>query len=510
MYISSLFIRNFKSLQKVKLRFREGKNVILGKNNSGKSNVIGALDLLFNERSPVYKNFDQNDFFTKQLVDKDTGEITEVIAPYFFISATIAGRDFDEGGILSIKKSIALSKLKSRNCIIENGEVDYEMLTSLDEIAQCDKVVEVSYEATKKTGGTYSVKNKKERWFIAQELLTFLKSANRLDVFFCKSAATGDCGFGLLVLDSENHLWVTHFLNNKLRDSLITTAIVPAFRSPKDQLRLTHYSWYGKLIKRLWDNGKGEAEAEILEKTNDIKNLADKVFGKSTFELRELLKKAIAHEEVSFKLVNNKGHELYKTVSIHVDDGIDRPIDCKGSGIQSAIIISLFTTYCAEFHNSSSLLIAEEPELFLHPQARRVMSNELEKFLECNDYQRRQLIISTHSTEFIRNTNLENISILRKNKEQNHTREYQFELGDLEPDEIQKIVRFIWSKNAEVLFADKALLVEGGEEYLMPAIANVSRGEKQFLDYRNISVARVDGKGNFITYIKILDKLGIQ
>ncbi|RZJ97977.1 MAG: DUF2813 domain-containing protein, partial [Flavobacterium sp.] len=192
-----------------------------------------------------------------------------------------------------------------------------------------------------------------------------------------------------------------------------------------------------------------------------------------------------------------------------VDDGIDRPIDCKGSGIQSAIIISLFTSYCAEFHNSSSLLIAEEPELFLHPQARRVMSHELEKFLECNDHQRRQLIISTHSTEFIRNTNLDNIVILRKNKEQNHTKAYQLELGDLEQDDINKILRFIWSKNAEVFFADKVLLVEGGEEYLIPAIADTSRGEKQFLDYKNISVARVDGKGNFITYIKILDKLGI-
>ena len=42
------------------------KNIIIGKNNSGKSNIMRAIDLMLGEKSPTYvnsENITEDDFF---------------------------------------------------------------------------------------------------------------------------------------------------------------------------------------------------------------------------------------------------------------------------------------------------------------------------------------------------------------------------------------------------------------------------------------------------------------
>src|SRR5690349_21296397 len=47
MYIKNLSIQNFRSLKAISLQGCAGLNVVIGKNNSGKSNILGAIDLAF-------------------------------------------------------------------------------------------------------------------------------------------------------------------------------------------------------------------------------------------------------------------------------------------------------------------------------------------------------------------------------------------------------------------------------------------------------------------------------
>src|ERR1700744_6233070 len=66
MYLSRLYIENYRSIQKTDLKFEPGKNVIVGRNNSGKSNILKAIDLILGEYSPTYnksENITDNDFF---------------------------------------------------------------------------------------------------------------------------------------------------------------------------------------------------------------------------------------------------------------------------------------------------------------------------------------------------------------------------------------------------------------------------------------------------------------
>lgn len=46
MYISSVKIKNFRNFDNIDIDFHEGVNVLIGHNNSGKSNLLRALSLI--------------------------------------------------------------------------------------------------------------------------------------------------------------------------------------------------------------------------------------------------------------------------------------------------------------------------------------------------------------------------------------------------------------------------------------------------------------------------------
>ena len=90
MYLSRVIIQNYRSIDFLNLEFSKGKNVIVGKNNSGKSNIISAINLVLGEPSPAYKkssNIMMNDFckgnnehpiYICCEVKRDTGEIFDI------------------------------------------------------------------------------------------------------------------------------------------------------------------------------------------------------------------------------------------------------------------------------------------------------------------------------------------------------------------------------------------------------------------------------------------------
>lgn len=516
MYISKFTAFNFRSLKQiVSLRFESGRNVIVGKNNSGKSNIIKGIEILIGEKFPSYINFTDNDFYTYEALDEDTGEIVDEISNNLYLEVELEGRDFDKALIKTIRKQTAFSRVKCSSNLyqkLDSGQfqVNYDFFQSLDEIENREEITVC--------GQYQGGRQKKTDWKKPDDLITFLYTAKTIKLFFCKSRIDEEkSGFGLICVDSLGFIWVSHFLSKKLRDSLITTTVISALRSQKEDLRLVHYTWFGKLIKGLWEENKIRIHPDqkktyeelIKAKSVDIKHFVDDVFRKDTTEIRKLLEGAIAHKEISFRFMNDSINELYKNIQLFVNDGIDRPLQEKGTGIQSAIIISLFSLYCNEYHNNSSLLIAEEPELFLHPQARRVISAELDKFLYGSEEQQRQLIISTHSAEYLKN--VEPFNIIRVYKDSAHNCSVVKQLDRETSEQITtEIKRFLWSNNTELFFADKAVLVEGGEVYLIPSIVDKLKGTKHLLDYQNITVSRVNGKGSFLTYVKMLQCFDIE
>lgn len=517
MYISKLFVKNYRSLKEIKIDLYKGKNVLVGKNNAGKSNILKALNILVGKRHPSYLKFTDNDYYT--ITEKQKDKTIENVADDIYLEVEIEGRDFEEDVILSIKKNTAFSKLRSIKDAYQLDEttgeilVNYPLFQSLDDLVQRDEIDDITLIS--KAGNPYQGRTK---WADASTLLSMIKDAKKIKLFFCKNRKDEDLkGYGILLMDANKHFWLSHFLPKKLRKSLITTTIIGALRSTKNELRLQSYTWFGKLIGKLWNDNKDSIEPESKEtyetlikgKSSEIKSLVDVIFKENTAELKKLLESAIAHKEVSFKFLSDNKFEMYKGIQIFVNDGIDRPVNEKGTGIQSAIIIALFSQYCNQFHNASSLLVVEEPELYLHPQARRVISAELNKFINSGKTQERQLFISPHSIEYLKNVDPKNIIRIYKDDKANCSLVAQL-TDEVAKEVTAEIKRFIWSANTEMFFADKVVLVEGGEVYLLPTLIDRMNNVTQYLDYNNLSVARVNGKSNFLIYIKILNSFNIE
>ena len=175
------------------------------------------------------------------------------------------------------------------------------------------------------------------------------------------------------------------------------------------------------------------------------------------------------------------------------------------SGIQSALVIALFAYYCEQFHRGGSLLLVEEPEIYLHPQARRALHAQLLEFANSSRNDERQVILSTHSPEFLRAVPISNVILVRKPRGCTSTEVAQIDVGVGEKAKHQQMLY----RNAEMMFADHVVLVEGGEAHLIPVLSDKYL-EKGWLDSHNVSVCDVGGKASFKNYVKLLDEYGIS
>ena len=67
-YIKKLHIEGFKKFDKIDINFNEDKNIIIGENESGKSTILEAINIVLNQK---YKNSDKSflkDLFNKNLI----------------------------------------------------------------------------------------------------------------------------------------------------------------------------------------------------------------------------------------------------------------------------------------------------------------------------------------------------------------------------------------------------------------------------------------------------------
>jgi predicted ATP-dependent endonuclease of OLD family len=495
MFVSKLLIRNFRSIENESIDFRPGKNVLVGKNNSGKSNIVKAIDLVLGEKSPIYLDINEKDFFTYY----KNGE--ENVKKAFFIAVKLEGNDINEELFKSINGAW-LAPIGEENLLegFFNENKNPKLL-----IKNFDTLNNRKY---------YKDKDKEELFDIfrnAQELYIYFSVVKNFEIenmdYDMDNYQSNYSKTYSILLKHDNQYYRCSKFSNDLRNSLITSAILSAVRDINKELRINTWSWYGRLIKDIWENCNSSQKREIDKKLSEIKEITDNIFINAASDIEEKIKKAIYHNSISFQLLQNTKDDIYKGINIFVNDGVEGLLEDKGTGIQSAVVISLFSYYCSKFHKNSSLLVVEEPEIYLHPQARRVVSNKFDEFVNLNSINRNQVIITTHSSEFIRNTDIGNIIVVKKVSGKTITKRIQIETD--KHKELAKLQNIISTKNAEIFFADKVILVEGGEEYLIPLIAEHYQ-EKGFLDYNNISVAKVGGKSFFRPYMEVLSCLGIE
>lgn len=178
----------------------------------------------------------------------------------------------------------------------------------------------------------------------------------------------------------------------------------------------------------------------------------------------------------------------------------------QGTGLQRMSLIYLIQNMIEKRiigGEQDKLLLIDEPEAFLHPEAVRSLSKSLYAIGA-----KMPLIISTHSPVLINLSEKHTtIQLFRINhKASNNAIElYQSVSEIFEPDDIKnmKMLNYIDSYVNEFFFADKILIVEGDTEYIL---------FKHFAEKKgvNLHIIRARGKGTIQTLMKILNQFDVK
>jgi len=515
MYLSKLIVRNYRSIQNLDVNLTKGKNILVGKNNAGKSNIIRAIDIVLGDSTPTYykyENITENDFYSFKFTNPEDIEETSTASEVIIVC--LLQRDNDEAlNYDEIKNCMGFYKLiegKTWNPfnIVEKRVRIQDF--SAEELAEAFKF---NLDCEDEEDPSYIDKRYKCHW-IDSKIKNQRKFEDELSdkfqfgyIFRARKDADNKINKDIRFIyrEDETRDWFMGF-SAPIRNELLQSAIINSFRDPANQLRINQWSWFGKLLKSYINSN----DADLSDAFQTLKRVSDGLFSRLHVEIiNSNIKIAFPDTNISFQFNPDTKIDIYKSTLVYVDDGFNSVLQDKGSGIQSAVIIGLFDFYTRKIaHCSSSLMAIEEPELYLHPQARRVISNRLDDFL---DGGKNQVIVSTHSSEFISAAH-ENINIIVVRKD-NDNGTLAYNATFTEAKEKQILVK---TQNAEMFFADKVILVEGGDKYILEACAryygrNVygTLGEN-WLNDKNISIISAGGKNEFWKYVNKLNELSIE
>jgi len=498
MHLSRLYIKNYRSIAELDVSFSKGKNVIIGRNNAGKSNIIRAIDLVLGENSPTYakgENLTEGDFYSwKETAD---GEVVVQTADHLFIWCQLergANEPLNYDEMYKCFGFYIYSEVLER----EGGRIIRRQARRIlkdDLPTRYNVIFEIDHESL----------DRRDKEWVDPKLrnqATFENQFEDKHVFaFAFCAVKGESGaiskeIRFLYREGPEDDWILAF-KAPIRNELLQSARVPSFRDPQNQMRLSNWTWYGKLMKHL--TAGPEQSAELKEALESVRAIGDRIFdGVKTEIVQSALDVAFPGTELHFQFNPDSQVDLYKSCLIYVDDGFKSLLTEKGSGIQSATIIGLFNYYTQYVNTvTSALLCLEEPEIYLHPHARRVISDRLDEFLSGT---RNQVILTTHSSEFIRSIQADlHVILVRKEEEGTSARLVNLrEFKDL----------LIESKQSELFFADKVIVCEGFDDFILRVAAKELFPKK--LDEQNVSIVSVGGKDNLTRLVKLVLKLGID
>lgn len=477
MYLSRLFIRNFRSIKQLDLSFYPGKNILVGRNNAGKSNIIKAINLVLGENSPAYKkseNLTADDFFSS----------SEFCADSIIIWCELTRRQneaLDYENLYGSCSGYHVSVDPNFQPLRYHVDSECEVLPSLFEIPK---------------------EGKNNKWVNATdiakgELNQVLEPMHLFAYAFVATFHNGNIEKSLRLFYRENDTkdWVMSFYS-PFRNEFIQSALIPSFRDPQNQLRINAWTWYGKLLKSVTANS--EHEEELRDAMEKVRTASNKIFSDVEKKVTSSsIYTTFPGTSIHFQFNTETKSDLYKSCVIYIDDGFKSQLSEKGSGIQSAVIVGLFSYYMREVNTiGSALLCIEEPELFLHPHGRRVMNSNLDLFL---DDDRNQIILSTHSPEFINTPSDANLILVRKLYGETN-------VSNISTKKFKNIL--LDNEQNELFFADKVIVCEGYDNYILRWVAEECFPGK--LDEQNISIIKVCGKDNFSKIIKHLLDLKIE
>jgi putative ATP-dependent endonuclease of OLD family len=305
---------------------------------------------------------------------------------------------------------------------------------------------------------------------------------------------------------------------------------VDAFDSPEvqaNEIKKLLMNALNERVKNLKSANQEEDENDYHKLLDKVKELQTKIVQEAqgqidevNTELSTLINKVFPSYKIDFDA--KPEDNLDKTINLFKSDpqllmgpegGYFGSVEKQGSGARRTLLWTALK-FISENNQKGKdlatvrphLLLIDEPEICLHPNAIRDACNVLYDLPVSGNW---QVMVTTHSPVFI-DFSRDNTTIVRVERKENGVIEgttvFRPDKAQLSDDDKQnlKLLNHCDPYVAEFFFGGKVIIVEGDTEY---TAFNYIKAEKPEL-YRDVHIIRARGKATIVSLVKILNHFG--
>ena len=466
--------------------------LIVGKNNSGKTTIIKALDKLINKSyEQVFSPSDFNYYYLNECINAyiDHGHVE---LPFMEFVVVIALEDESTDSLTNLVPFMLLED-------VEDSELEicirYEIS---EESIYRDEVIEVlnKYQEEK-----------------AQ--LRFQKFLNCIE----------NTAFKLNFYDKNGTKLEGKFkLSNLINLKVISANLV------KKDTGLSEA--FNRIVTYRYEHVLGTKKDEVEESFDTMnKDLTDIIQDHHTNEINIALGRVVSENHMKVNL--SADITLEKVINRlikyeYVEKEFNIPEDQFGLGYTNLMmIIAALLEYIerypdTKYNNKINLVAIEEPETYMHPQMQELFINNINDVLRQligskNKHINSQLIITTHSSHILnskihRGNSFDNINYVYKKDNQsrviklNNAVVMPKGVTDEDSAEFRFLKKHIKFKVSELFFSDAVIFVEGfSEDTILPFYIE---NEYEGLNKYYISIFSINGAHGFL-YRNLIKALGV-
>lgn len=485
MYIKEIKISNFRNFKEASVPFHEGVNVIIGHNNTGKSNLLRAIGLVLGYSDG--RRLGTSDLFY------ETDVVTlQQQSPHIQIVLVLHR---SEGEALDSTEMGLFSGMMTDPALSEEAELRYEFKLA--------DTQENNYKAD-----VAGVTTAKEIWkIIDHDYIRFYRSSRsggNQAAGISVNDALGQIDFQFLdaIRDVSHDLYAGY--NPLLRDVLnffIDYSVKNDAEKTEDEIK--------EQLKTLRDNFILQSAPLMQTLQNRLQN-GKNVFLKYAVDTGATFNGAVP--DFDGEVTENEMFAVLRMI-IKYAIGIEVPATYNGLGYNNLIYMSLLLakmqadsniTYMKRNAKVLTFLAVEECEAHLHP----AMQYKFLQFLQDNKANGhvRQIFMTTHSTQIASAVKLDDLICLTSPKlgqiNVGYPRViYKKDIAD-DMNSKQYVQRFLDATKADMFFANKLIFVEGvAEELLLPVFA---RYMNKNLTDEHVLVVNMGGR-YFNHFLKLFD-----
>jgi putative ATP-dependent endonuclease of the OLD family len=521
MQFDSVKIQNYRALNDVDITFSE-LTCIIGENNSGKSSTLLALSLFISG-----SDLNKNDFY-----DSSKPIVIEA-------NISLSGEDLEKIPTDSYSKIDFLITDNKLNLIRKydlegKSTLFYKKLVPRDtkfDLEEINKIL--SGKKGKEIEGV--MKSYFPEYADHFEKTISQKAAKEIIDSIVKSMKREDLNESLVEIPPSS--------SKTIQTIFPETVYIPAVKDVNDEVKTKESATFGKIIsillKIIESTSQVQDVVEAFEKLKPLLNKVEDEDGRAVDkrleqlqDIERLVNKHLTtnflNASLEFQIPSPSLKQVFSNAQIIVNDGIRDSLDSKGDGLKRAVTFALLRAYVdLRTENNTKgadeidkdgkvtsktgksdgyLFLFEEPELYLHPSAQRILFEALSDISKSN-----QVIVTTHSPIFFSPTLKGSFVKMKKRFDGSnipYSKSICINVSEIGKKDLFQLICF--ENNSAAFFADKLVLVEGDSDLIfLKHIAKKLNPEWNF-DAKSIPIVRISGKGNIAKYKTFFNEFGID